>query len=58
MKKNCGTKCYNEAGFASLTVINRIKWAKDQINFCRSYFFMEKFKLAQSKELTEAATDR
>ena len=40
-----------------LTVAKRIKWAKDQSTFCRSYAFMEKFKLAQNKKLTEAATD-
>ena len=33
------------------------KWAKYQSAFFRSYVFMEKFKLAQNKKFTEAATD-
>ena len=31
--------------------------AKDQSTFCRSYVFMEKFKPAQNKKFTEAASD-
>ena len=42
---------------ARLIVAKRMKWAKDQSTFCRSYVFMEKFKLAQNKKFTEAATD-
>ena len=34
-----------------------MKWAKKQSTFCRSYVFMEKFKLAQNKKFTEVATD-
>ena len=34
-----------------------MKWAKDQSTFCRSYVFMEKFKLAQNKKFKKAATD-
>ena len=34
-----------------------MKCAKDQSTFCRSYVFMEKFKPAQNKKFTEAASD-
>ena len=34
-----------------------MKWAKDQTTFCRSYVFMEKFKIAQNKKSTETAID-
>ena len=34
-----------------------MKWEKDESTFCRSYVFMEKFKLAQNKKFTGAATD-
>ena len=56
-KRNLGTKCYDQAGLARLTVAKIMKCAKDQSTFCRSHVFMEKFKLAQNKIFTEVASD-
>ena len=42
---------------ARLTVAKTMKWAKDKSTLCRSYVFMEQFKLAQNEKFTEAATD-
>ena len=47
--------CLGRVG--KINLAKRMKWAKDQSTFCKSYVFMEKFKVAQNKKFTEAATD-